>query len=53
MRVASQGGEAIAGDAFHDKKAVDVLHIKVPFGNCRLGGLTSRGQFMAWLAGLY
>lgn len=39
MRVASQGGEAIAGDAFHDKEAVDVPHIKVPFGNCRLGGL--------------
>jgi len=38
MRVASQGGEAIAGDAFHDKEAVDVLRIKVTLGNCRLGG---------------
>ncbi len=38
MRVASQCGEAIAGDAFHDKEAVDVLRIKVTLGNCRLGG---------------
>lgn len=40
MPEASQGGEAIADEGFHGKEAVDVLHIKVPFGNCRLGGLT-------------
>lgn len=39
MPEASQGGAVIDGDAFHDKEAVDVLHIKVALGNCRLGGL--------------
>lgn len=36
--MANQGGQVIDDDVFHGKEAVDVLHIKVPFGNCRLGG---------------
>ena len=41
--MASQGGAVIDGDAFRDKEAVDVLRIKVPFGNCRFGGADVKG----------